>query len=378
MNDEALLNTPGELLAAARKRQGTSLTDLAARTKIPVAMLDAIERDEYHRISDPLYVKSFLRNAAVEVGLDPDEVLDLYSRVTGSSRPGVAPEEIWEEKTVTIHRVGFPWGRVAVLATAAVLVVAVVILAGQWLGGGESDDGLQQTPVVALTDDEPSLPANDQSTAGSEATDREDATRAIDTSRDTLAGGRLAEVAPVDPDQVPTATSPPPAATSPVEADPEPEAGTSPPATVVVDPADDEQFSPADPVPAVAPGDAVTGSAGLALAAGHPRSQILRVLTTAPVTISVRHDGQRSFARYRLPGSGAGLPSLPESDIDPGRAYAVAGGVVAYWGARDHFDLVLDRVDGVEVSLNGRVHDLSGVRPGDELVLDAFEPPRPR
>ena len=119
---------------------------------------------------------------------------------------------------------------------------------------------------------------------------------------------------------------------------------------------------------------ATVGGAGLALAAGQPRSQVLRIWTTVPVTASVRRDGERSYTRYHLPGTGRGLPPLPATDIAVGTAYAVQGGVVAYWGARDHFDLVLDRVDGVEVSINGAVRDLSRVKPGDEMVLDAFRP----
>lgn len=370
MNDESLLSTPGELLTAARKRQGASLADVAERTKIPVAMLDAIERDEYHRISDPLYVKSFLRSAAVEVGLDPDELLDLYARATGSVRPGTSPEEVWEEQTVTIHRVGVPWGRVSAVSAAVVVGVVLVVMAGRWLGGVQKDDvaagALPATGQVAANGD----PVPPESLVTKTPATGE----AIDTSRDTLAGGgpsdRVTDEAVATPESETGAAEPPPS--------PEPVVTAAPSVSKVTDPPVRDMPPTEAATDARELAIAVTGSAGLPLAAGQPRSQILRVLTATPVTVSVRRDGERNFTRYRLPGSGAGLPPLPEADIEPGRAYAVQGGVVAYWGARDHFDLVLDRIRDVEISLNGLVRDLSRVQPGDEMVLDAFQPPRPR
>jgi len=55
------LKTPGERLQEARKASGRGLADMAAETKIPVHLLEAIEMDDFHRLSGPIYVKSFLK-----------------------------------------------------------------------------------------------------------------------------------------------------------------------------------------------------------------------------------------------------------------------------------------------------------------------------
>ena len=114
MTPKPQLVTPGEMLAAARKEAGFSLIELEARTKVPRQTLAAIEQDEYHKVSGELYVKSFLRSYAGEVGLDPAEVLQLYNQFSGTSGagPSVTGEaDVWTEE-VRITRIGVPWGRV--------------------------------------------------------------------------------------------------------------------------------------------------------------------------------------------------------------------------------------------------------------------------
>lgn len=120
--------SPGALIAAARSRRGLSLDDLAERTKIPTAMLRALEADEYHRLSGPLYSRSFLRTCAKELELPVDEILENFARCSGEvTRPAGGPPRV--EEAVRIRRVGLPWGRLAVGATvvAAVATLAVVL-----------------------------------------------------------------------------------------------------------------------------------------------------------------------------------------------------------------------------------------------------------
>jgi transcriptional regulator with XRE-family HTH domain len=115
------LKTPGEVIGGARRQRGLSVEDLAERTKIPPSMLLAIEADEYHRLSDPLYAKAFLRTCAKELGLAVDDILDLYARHLGET-PRPAGESPGVEEVVRIRRVGVPWAR---LSAGALLVVAV-------------------------------------------------------------------------------------------------------------------------------------------------------------------------------------------------------------------------------------------------------------
>ncbi len=86
--------TPGEMLGTARRKAGLNLDQMAEETKIPQPMLQAIELDEYHKISGELYVKSFLRAYAKEVGLDADEVLERYLSFTGTTPRPPEPKGI--------------------------------------------------------------------------------------------------------------------------------------------------------------------------------------------------------------------------------------------------------------------------------------------
>src|SRR5256885_7765094 len=65
----------GSRLRAARERRGMSLRQLAARTKISVAVLEAIERNDISRLPGGLFSRAFVRSYAVEIGLDPEEAI---------------------------------------------------------------------------------------------------------------------------------------------------------------------------------------------------------------------------------------------------------------------------------------------------------------
>ena len=129
--------TPGAMIAEARKKRGLSADDLAERTKIPVTLLVALEADEYHRLSGPLYARSFLRSCAKELGLPVEDVLDLYSRHSGETvrAPGEPP---LVASAVRIKRVGLPWARLAVgfVAVAGLAVLSFVLTRPD---GGEAD-----------------------------------------------------------------------------------------------------------------------------------------------------------------------------------------------------------------------------------------------
>jgi len=61
----------GTDLRQARERAGFSLPDLAARTRIPLNSLRAIEQNDFAKVPPGIFVRSFIRSYAREVGLDP-------------------------------------------------------------------------------------------------------------------------------------------------------------------------------------------------------------------------------------------------------------------------------------------------------------------
>ncbi len=77
MNQEQKLSL-GSYLRQERERRNTSLESVAQATRIPLKSLNALERDEFHLLPAPVFVRGFLRTYAVHLGLDPKEVLALY------------------------------------------------------------------------------------------------------------------------------------------------------------------------------------------------------------------------------------------------------------------------------------------------------------
>jgi cytoskeletal protein RodZ len=68
----------GSELAQARERCGLSLVELSRRTKIRVATLRAIERDDIDALPGGIYTRGFLRAYASEVGCDAEAIVARY------------------------------------------------------------------------------------------------------------------------------------------------------------------------------------------------------------------------------------------------------------------------------------------------------------
>jgi cytoskeletal protein RodZ len=78
-----------ERLAAARDRKGVDLYRAERDTKIRSRYLAALERGDYRELPGAVYTKGFLRNYAIYLGLDPEDVLRQWRRERGDQ---VAPE----------------------------------------------------------------------------------------------------------------------------------------------------------------------------------------------------------------------------------------------------------------------------------------------
>lgn len=327
--------SPGERLQQARQEAGLELSELAERTKIPQASLQALERDEYHKVSGDLYVKSFLRSCAGEVGLDPEELIECYLGYTGESAgPDGESRSGWDEHDVQIRRVGLPWGRIAI---GGVLVLAVLAGGWWWLGrGGQAD---VDRPV-------------DHAAGGVDRAEisREPLESRHDSARDTLAlGWQEGNAAPV-----PVARE----TLTPTEGAALPDSGASAPGIPL-----GTEISVTIEAP--------PGEPGLAFADGVDWPFVVRLLVDREGEFSAMKDAQNRFQAVRFPAPDSPDEGLPPTGVQAGRAYAVPGGMVVYWGIEDHISLKLGHVEGVELSFNGRVQDLSRFRAGEIILLDA-------
>jgi len=75
----------GELLRSTREAKGISLMQAEEDTRVRRRYLEALEAEDFEQMPAEVYVRGFLRNYALYLGLDPDEAMALR---------GALPEEV--------------------------------------------------------------------------------------------------------------------------------------------------------------------------------------------------------------------------------------------------------------------------------------------
>lgn len=121
------MNDFGGKLRQAREGRGISLRQIAASTKISVAALEALERNDVSKLPGGIFSRAFVRSYAVEVGLDPDEtVREFLERFHAepASAP-VAPAQLPPEE-IEFERRKQRAARAFVAAIVAMLVLGAI------------------------------------------------------------------------------------------------------------------------------------------------------------------------------------------------------------------------------------------------------------
>lgn len=123
-----LKETLGEKLMSARKAKGFDYRYVEEVTKIRAKYLTFLEAGDYKSLPPDVYIRGFLRNYAVLLGLDADRIIRMYikergleenvERATGNKvpKPMKAPKVIITPKTLLI----------SIISTTVLLVVAYI------------------------------------------------------------------------------------------------------------------------------------------------------------------------------------------------------------------------------------------------------------
>jgi cytoskeleton protein RodZ len=179
----------GDALRAAREAQGLSLDEAAADLRARPEQLRALEEERFTSFGGDVYAKGFLKNYAVELGIDPKPLLDAFRR------------EVSHDEA---HGSGFVGGvakppkeRGAPPTWIVWLLAGVVIIAGfaflSMVGSGvapptsQPDEPIGAPPASAGADDatEDGAPADDEAQTGEQATEAPaDATGTVDDEPD--------------------------------------------------------------------------------------------------------------------------------------------------------------------------------------------------
>jgi cytoskeleton protein RodZ len=67
--------TPGAILAQERVRQNLSIAEVAAKLRISIRQIEAMEADQYDKLPGVTFVRGFMRNYARLLHLDPEPLL---------------------------------------------------------------------------------------------------------------------------------------------------------------------------------------------------------------------------------------------------------------------------------------------------------------
>ena len=78
---------PGRLIRLARERARIGISELAGLTKLAPATLEALERDDFTVLSEPVYVRGYYRKCAKSLGLSEQELLAAYEKVVAPRAP---------------------------------------------------------------------------------------------------------------------------------------------------------------------------------------------------------------------------------------------------------------------------------------------------
>src|SRR5436190_2857995 len=118
----------GGQMRLARERRGISLRQIAATTKISIAALEALERNDVSKLPGGIFSRSFVRSYATEVGLDPDETvrefLDRFQGAPAASLP--TPATVSEDEAVFEKQQRIAAGVVKLVLIAVPLIVLIL------------------------------------------------------------------------------------------------------------------------------------------------------------------------------------------------------------------------------------------------------------
>ena len=121
----------GDMLQVAREHKGVDLFRAERDTKIRLKYLAALEDSEYAALPPLVYTKGFLRNYAIYLGLDPEDVLTRWRDETQVGRKQERPAVTPPPQPIAAPRRGI--AITPALFVAALFTLAVVFIFG-WIG----------------------------------------------------------------------------------------------------------------------------------------------------------------------------------------------------------------------------------------------------
>ncbi len=143
----------GETLASAREEHGRDVEDVARSLRLRSEQVRALEEERFDSFGGHVYARGFLKSYALELGLDPQPLLDAYRREVAGD------EELPSSALVTPAAGGLRASRSAPpawvgWAIAAIAVVVGLGVLGQLTGTRTPETASPDVPATPEVNDE--------------------------------------------------------------------------------------------------------------------------------------------------------------------------------------------------------------------------------
>jgi transcriptional regulator with XRE-family HTH domain len=131
----------GDALREARKRKNWSLAQAEGATRIRQQYLSALEKEHFAEFASESQIRGFLRTYALDLGLDPEEILDLYD---------AEPRKPSRRPTISRPRSLSPWSAVNIFIVVVILII--VGMMATYVVSREAAPPALPTPQVTPTE----------------------------------------------------------------------------------------------------------------------------------------------------------------------------------------------------------------------------------
>ncbi len=116
----------GEVLSSARASSCLSLDDLASLTSIRAGLLSEMEKNNFSHCGGDIYARGHLRNIAPKIGLDANQLIDLYNEEHSAESRSIN-EMLAENNVARVphEKKSISWKVPAAFSIAIILVLAI-------------------------------------------------------------------------------------------------------------------------------------------------------------------------------------------------------------------------------------------------------------
>ena len=121
-NIDSSASSPGAILKRCREYHGISLDEAAEATKVGSNYLKALEEDQTKEFASLAYLKGFLRIYASYLGLNPDDMMRLYEKMSAPDGTRTVGQSSGDGKQEKVGR-RFSWQKLALPAFLFLLLI---------------------------------------------------------------------------------------------------------------------------------------------------------------------------------------------------------------------------------------------------------------